>query len=87
MVIPRHYGREFASESLIGKVTILFNSKDPTYIRALQTHEAHNQRFGYPMFVLRHAILENIWSKPAYILAALLEEMRKPKGNRLEWLL
>ena len=87
MVIPRQYGREVATESLIGKVTILFNSKDPTYIRALQTHEVHNQRFGYPMFVLRHPILENIWSKPAYILAALLEEMRKPEGNRLEWLL
>ncbi|KAL9098692.1 MAG: hypothetical protein Q9163_005695 [Psora crenata] len=86
MVIPRHYGREVATESLIGKVTILFNEKDPTYIRALQTHEAHNQRFGYPMFVLRHPILENIWSKPAYLLAALLEEMRKPEGNRLEWL-
>ncbi|KAL9129277.1 MAG: hypothetical protein Q9217_002224 [Psora testacea] len=86
MIVPRQYGREVATESLIRKVTILFNGKDPTYIRALQTHEAHNQRFGYPMFVLRHPILENIWSKPAYILAALLEEMRKPEGNRLEWL-
>lgn len=87
LYVPRVNGRELATESLIGKVTIMFNGRDPTYIRALQTHEVHNRRFGYPMFVLRHQILENIWSKPAYILAILLEELRKPEGHRLKWLL
>lgn len=38
------------------------------------------------MYMLRHAILENIWSKPAYILAILLEELRKEPGQRLKWL-
>lgn len=87
MVLPQAYGREVATESLIGKVTVLYNQKDPTFLRALHTHQGHNDRYGYPMFVLRHPITESIWSKPAYILAALLEEMRKPEGNRLQWLL
>ena len=80
-------GNSVDSESLIGKVTILFHGKDPTYVRAIQTHQAHNRRFGYPLMVLRHAILDGVWSKPAYMLAILLEELRKPEGHRLKWLL
>jgi hypothetical protein len=80
------YGRSVEAESLIAKVTILFHGKDPTYIRAIQTHQAHNRRFGYPLLILRHGILDGIWSKPAYLLAILLEELRKPNGHRLQWL-
>lgn len=86
IIIPEAHGRELATESLIGKVSLL-QHEDSTYVRALQTHQLHNQRYGYPMFLLRHSILENILSKPAYILAAMLEEMRKPEGHRLKWLL
>lgn len=87
LVIPQWQGREVQAESLIGKVTILFHGKDPTYIRAIQTHQVHNRLHGYPLLALRHAILDGIWSKPAYILAVLLEELRKPDGQRLRWLL
>lgn len=78
--------RSVDSESLIAKVTILFHGKDPTYVRAIQSHQAHNRRFGYPLFVLRHGILDGIWNKPAYLLAILLEELRKPEAHRLKWL-
>ena len=87
LVIPQWQGRQIETESLIGKVTILFHGRDPTYIRAIQTHQAHNRRHGYPLLALRHAILDGIWSKPAYLLAVLLEELRKPDGQRLKWLL
>lgn len=87
LVVPQWQGRQIDTESLIGKVTILFHGRDPTYIRAIQTHQAHNRRYGYPLLALRHAILDGIWSKPAYLLAVLLEEMRKPEGQRLKWLL
>ena len=87
LVLPQWQGRGIETESLIGKVTILFHGKDPTYIRAIQTHQAHNRRHGYPLLALRHAILDGIWSKPAYILAVLLEELRKPDRHRLRWLL
>jgi hypothetical protein len=86
IIVPEAHGRELATESLIGKVSLL-QHRNPRYVRALQTHQLHNQRYGYPMFVLRHSILENMWSKPAYILAVMLEEMRKPEGHRLKWLL
>lgn len=75
------------AESTIGKVTVLYHGRDPTFIRAIQTHEAHNQRFGYPLLVLRHALLDGVWTKPATILSALLEELRKPEGDRLKWLM
>ena len=87
LVVPRWQSREIETESLIGKVTILFHGKDPTYIRAIQTHQAHSKLHGYPLLALRHAILDGIWSKPAYILAVILEELRKPDGQRLKWLL
>ena len=87
LIVPQWHGRELQADSLIGKVTILFHGKDPTYVRAIRTHQAHNRRFGYPLLALRHAILDGIWSKPAYILAILLEELRKPDGQRLRWLL
>ena len=80
------YGRSIEAESSVAKVTILFHGRDPTYIRAIQTHQAHNRRFGYPLLILRHGILDGIWSKPAYLLAILLEELRKPDGQRLKWL-
>ena len=87
LIVPQWQGRDIETESLIGKVTILFHGRDPTYIRAIQTHQAHNRRHGYPLLALRHGILDGIWSKPAYILAILLEELRKPDGQRLKWLL
>lgn len=80
------------AESRIGKISILFNGKDPLMNHAIRTHEPHNRRFGYPLLILRHGLLDGgtldgIWNKPAYLLAILLEEMRKPAEDRLEWLL
>lgn len=75
------------AESTIGKVTVLFHGRDPTFVRAIQTHASHNWRFGYPLLVLRHGLLDGVWTKPATILSALLEELRKPEGDRLTWLM
>ncbi|KAF2837905.1 glycosyltransferase family 34 protein, partial [Patellaria atrata CBS 101060] len=71
----------------IGKCTILFGDPNPTYERALRTHEAHNRLHGYPLLVLRKGILDDVWTKPAYILSLLLQELEKPDDQRLEWLL
>lgn len=87
LILPQRQGSRIAAESLIGKVTILFHGRDPTLVRAIQTHEEHNRRYGYPLLLLRHTILDGIWSKPAYLLAVLLEELRKPEEHRLRWLL
>jgi hypothetical protein len=74
-------------KSDIGKVTIIFGGQNPTYERAVRTHEVHNRRFGYPLHVLRHGILNDVWTKPAYILSLLLKELSKPEHERLKWLL
>jgi hypothetical protein len=73
--------------SLVGKVHAVFGEPNPVYERALKLHEAHADARGHPMFVLRERILSGLWSKPAYILSVMLQELAKPEGQRLEWLL
>jgi hypothetical protein len=70
----------------VAKVSILFGGTHPVYERALRTHEAHDRLHGYPIFVLRESLLDDVWTKPAYILSLILRELAKPKGQRLEWL-
>ena len=72
---------------VVGKVTIVTGGESSVYERALRTHEAHNRIHSYPMHVLRQSILNDVWSKPAYILSVLLRELARPKSERLQWLL
>ncbi|KAK5129689.1 hypothetical protein LTR08_002958 [Meristemomyces frigidus] len=69
----------------IGKCTILFNGNS-YWERAIRTHEQHDRMQGYRLHVLRQSLLDDVWSKPAYILSLLLRELSKPEGERLEWL-
>lgn len=71
----------------LAKITIMFGNDNPTYERALRTHEVHNRLHGYPVYVLRQQILNDVWTKPAYILSVLLKELTKPPEERLKWLL
>ena len=73
------------ARSRIGKATILFGTLSEVYERALRTHELHNRLNNYPLYVLRHSLLDDVWTKPAYILSILLRELAKPEGERLEW--
>ncbi|KAK5014422.1 hypothetical protein LTR60_003366, partial [Cryomyces antarcticus] len=72
--------------SRIGKVRILFGDHNEVYERALRSHDAHNKFHGYAQFVLREKLLSGLWSKPAYILSTILQEMAKPVDYRLQWL-
>lgn len=74
------------STARIAKCTIVFGNLNPVYERALKTHESHNKKHGYPMYILRQSILDDVWTKPAYILSLVLRELAKPAGERLEWL-
>jgi len=74
-------------EPRIGKVTILTGGDNQAYERAIRTHELHNQLHGYSFHTLRESLLNDVWSKPAYILSVMLRELAKPKAERLEWLL
>ncbi|PNS21452.1 serine/threonine-protein phosphatase PP-Z [Sphaceloma murrayae] len=70
----------------IGKTTIIFGGA-AIYERAVRTHELHDRMQGYPLHVLRHGILDDVWSKPGYILSVLLRELSRPESERLQWLL
>ena len=71
----------------VGKVHAVFGEPNPVYERALRLHEAHSELAGHPMFVLRERLLSGLWSKPAFILSIMLQELAKPEDQRLQWLL
>lgn len=73
------------NRSYVGKVSMLYGD-NPVYEQALKTHDKHNRAHGYEMTVLRRQLLPGFWSKPAYILSRLLEELAKPEDERLEWI-
>jgi len=78
--------QSFGERIRVGKCTIIFGGA-AIYERAVRTHELHDRMHGYPLHVLRHGILDDVWSKPAYVLSLLLRELSKPEGERLQWLL
>ncbi|OQO08809.1 hypothetical protein B0A48_05699 [Cryoendolithus antarcticus] len=69
----------------VGKCTILFNGNS-YWERAIRTHEQHDRIHGYRLHVLRQHLMDDVWSKPAYILSLLLRELAKPDSERLDWL-
>lgn len=69
----------------IGKMTILFHGNS-FWERCIRTHEQHDKVHGYRLHVLRQQLLDDVWSKPAYILSLLLRELSKPESERLDWL-
>jgi hypothetical protein len=69
----------------VGKCTILFNGNS-FWERAIRTHEEHDRLHGYRLHVLRQQLLDDVWSKPAYILSLLLRELSKSESERLDWL-
>lgn len=73
----------------VGKCSIVFGNLSPQSVfeRALRTHEVHNKMHGYPLHVLRQPLLDDVWTKPAFILSLILRELGKPEGERLQWIL
>jgi hypothetical protein len=71
----------------IGMVTMLIGDTNPTFERALRTHLRHGEMQGYETFVMRSQVLDMMFNKPMFILNILMDEMKKPYHERLEWLL
>ncbi|KAI0124093.1 hypothetical protein BJ170DRAFT_686461 [Xylariales sp. AK1849] len=57
-----------------------------TYENALRSHKPHNDRYGYLHYVLRCSLISVQYSKPAYVLSIILQELVKPPCERLDWL-
>jgi hypothetical protein len=71
----------------VAKVSMLYGHPNPLYDRALQSHDRHAQRWGYPMHVLQQDISAGFWNKPSYVLSLVIQELAKPASKRMEWLM
>jgi hypothetical protein len=71
----------------VAKVSMLYGETNHMYERALQSHERHGKRWGYPMHILRQDISIGFWNKPSYLLSLVISELAKPAGERIEWLM
>ncbi|TKA23766.1 hypothetical protein B0A50_07048 [Salinomyces thailandicus] len=72
--------------SKVTKVTALFGEENEIYEAAIRSHEEHNRLHNYPIRILRERIINNFWSKPAYLLSLVIEELAKPPSTRSAWL-
>jgi hypothetical protein len=94
-------GRSWGSKptSRIGKVTVAANKLDNGVIdRALKSHERHNALHGYVHHIARNqavsSLIENdryrrpkgAWTKPAYLLSVIVDELEKDPEDRLQWI-
>ncbi|KKK18795.1 hypothetical protein AOCH_006782 [Aspergillus ochraceoroseus] len=70
----------------VGKVMMIYGGNNTLYERAIETHQEHSRRLGYPLFILQREILDGVWNKYAILLSVLLQELAKPSDQRLQWL-
>lgn len=75
------------SSHKVAKVSMLYGPKNSLYERAIQSHERHAARWGYPMLVLRQDIAAGFWNKPTYLLTAVVNGLSKPADERIEWMM
>ena len=84
----KRHANDHAASPRIAKVSMLYgNPPNPSYVRALKTHRAHNERWNYAMEVLQQDITGGYWNKPSYLLSLLVRELAKPAAERIEWLM
>ena len=90
--------------SKIHQVTMILDGDGPeheVYERALKTHLAHAERWGYETHILREDIVgsgksgrdskghwqSGVFKKPLYLLSLVINELAKPREERAEWIM
>lgn len=71
----------------IAKVSMLFGDPNEAYERALESHERHAARWGYPFYILRKDEGCGFWTKLVYMMSILGLELQKDPEDRVEWLM
>lgn len=88
--ISSQIGSVPAERSKIVKMTMLYyenaTADTEAYERAMQSHVAHDEKFGYDHFILRRGLVEGLWTKQAQLLQILIRELAKPPGERYQWI-
>jgi hypothetical protein len=76
--------------SRIAKVTMVYwknaTVNTDAYEKGLLSHRQHNALHKYKHFVLRREAIKGTWSKNAYMMRLLIQELEKPVSERLDWL-
>lgn len=80
------HGQNNDASPTVGKVMMIYGD-NPVYRRAVETHRYHCDRLGYPLFLLQTQILDGVWNKLGYLSSLIVQELEKPEGERLKWLL
>ncbi|KAF2277189.1 uncharacterized protein EI97DRAFT_312348 [Westerdykella ornata] len=80
------YSPHEPSQGRIGVVTAQFGNPEAHYSKALQTHHLHSMIHSTELHVMCEQMIDDLWNKPAFLLALLLDEMLKPAHQRLEWI-
>lgn len=71
----------------IAKLTAASGSVTGQYERAIEGHRLHAEMHGYAWHVLRENIVDGPWVKVPFMMSVVLNEMRKPVEERVEWFL
>lgn len=72
----------------IAKVTMMYGpqANDETIQLIIEGHKEHAARHGHGIHILDRQLLHGLWSKHAWMLHIMLQEMQKPENMRTKWL-
>jgi mannan polymerase II complex MNN10 subunit len=71
----------------VATVTAQYGEQQQHYQKSFQTHLIHSIIHSTDVHVLCDPIVSDLWNKPAFILHLLMQELLKPEGKRIEWLM
>ncbi|RMZ90647.1 hypothetical protein DV736_g2134, partial [Chaetothyriales sp. CBS 134916] len=71
----------------IAKVSVLYGDSNEFYRGAIQSHQRHAKRHGYPFYILRNPVAEGYWNKAEYLHSILVQELGKHENDRMKWLM
>lgn len=57
------------------------------YVKGLDSHVAHGEKWGMPTHVLRESLVEDRsdFNKPAWLMHIIMGELSRPQKERSEW--
>ena len=96
-IIANYHRPKPQTRARVGKVSVAANKLDNDIIhRALLSHQTQNDIHGYPQFTAPYEAVggfierhkkkpSGAWTKPAYLLAVVVNELEKSEDERLEW--
>jgi hypothetical protein len=71
----------------VAKISVIYGELNENYIHAVESHENHAARHGYPQWILRNQLVDGYWNKILYILQIPTQELGKNVADRMEWIM